>query len=154
MCNELIIVLCHVVPEPPTIFISPSGPIQGAMVGSPQDISCTAITPTLLDVVFNWTGPNGSIVDDSRVTISQTVVNGDNYTSVLQFAYLMEGDEGNYTCVVSLLSVNNSGSVEISPLTGQSPLTIIDITSTLTVELCMCVSYGKLRTCFSCDNKI
>ena len=115
------------------------------MVGNPQDISCTAITPTSLDVVFNWTGPNGSIVDDSRVTISQTVVNGDNYTSILQFAYLMEGDEGNYTCVVSLLSVNNSGSVEISPLTGKSSLKLSILSTSLAMYICVYISYGKLH---------
>ena len=91
-------------------------------MGSPQVITCTAITPTLLDVVFNWTGPSGNIIDDSRVTISQTVINGENYTRSLQFTYLMEGDEGTYTCVVSLLSINNSDSINISALTGQCPL--------------------------------
>ena len=103
------------------VTISPSGPIQGAMVGDPQVINCTAVTPTLLDVVFNWIGPSGNIVDDSRVTISPTTSSGDIYTSSLQFTYLMEGDEGTYTCVVSLLSINNSASVNISELIGQSP---------------------------------
>ena len=114
-------VYAYVVPAPPNVTISPSGPIQRAMVGSSQVINCTAITPTLLDVVFTWIGPSGNIIDDSRVTISQTVANGDNYTSSLQFDYLMEGDEGTYTCVVSLLSINNSDSVDISALTGQCP---------------------------------
>ena len=90
-------------------------------MGSPQVINCTATTSTLLDVVFNWIGPSGNIVDDSRVTISPTTSSGDTYTSSLQFDYLMEGDEGTYTCVVSLLSSNNSDSVNISALTGQSP---------------------------------
>ena len=88
------------------------------------------MTPTLLNVVFNWTGPNGSIVEDSRVTISPTTSSDNTYTSNLQFTYLMEGDEGTYTCIVSLVSangnvnqsVNNSDSVEISALTGQSSL--------------------------------
>ena len=115
-------VYAYVVPAPPTVIVSPSSPIVGAMVGSPQVITCTAITPTLLDVVFNWMGPNGNIVDNSRVTINQTVVNDGNYTSSLQFDYLMEGDEGRYTCVVSLLNISNSNSVNISALTGQSPL--------------------------------
>ena len=127
----------YIVPAPPTVIISPSGLIQGAMVGGFQNISCTAITPTLVEVVFNWTGPNGNIIDNSRVTISQTVVNGDNYISILQFNYLMEGDEGNYTCVVSLLNVNNSGSAEISPLTGQSSLKLSILSTSLAMHICV-----------------
>ena len=93
-------------------------------MGSPQVITCTAVTPTLLDVVFEWTGPEGnSIINDSRVTISQTTFdNNDTYTSNLQFAYLMEGDEGNYICTVSLMNamgVNGSDSTQISNLIGR-----------------------------------
>ena len=93
-------------------------------MGSPQVITCTAITSTLLDVVFEWTGPEGnSITNDNRVMISQTTFdNNDTYTSNLQFAYLMEGDEGKYTCTITLMSVMSvSGSdlTQISNLIGR-----------------------------------
>ena len=92
-------------------------------MGSPQVITCTAVTSTLLDVVFGWTGPEGnSIINDSRVTISQTAFNSnDTYTSDLQFAYLMEGDEGDYRCTVSFMSatsVSGSNSTQILNLVG------------------------------------
>jgi len=88
-------------------------------VGDTLIIYCLAITPTTLDVVFDWTGPGGgSITTNSRVIISPTTSSGNNYTSSLQFTYLMEGDEGTYTCNVSLLIVSASESVQIEALNG------------------------------------
>ena len=76
------------------ITILPAGPIQGAMVGSPQDIQCIVSTVSgveLSSVMISWMGPAGeSIINDSRVTISPTTSSGNNYTSSLQFTYLME----------------------------------------------------------------
>ena len=78
------------------------------MVGSPQDIQCMVSTVggvELSSVMISWMGPGGeSITNDSRVTISPTTTSsGNNYTSSLQFTYLMEGDEGMYTCNVMIL---------------------------------------------------
>ena len=95
----------------------PFGPIQGAMVGSPQDIQCIVSTVSgveLSSVMISWMGPGGeSITNDSRVTISPTTSSGNNYTSSLQFTYLMEGDEGNYTCNVVILDASVSQSVNL-----------------------------------------
>ena len=107
----------------PTVILQPSGPIQGAMVGSPQDIQCIVSTVDgveLSSVMISWMGPGGgeSITNDSRVTISPTTSSGNNYTSTLQFTYLMEGDEGIYTCNVMILEANNSNTVEIQNLNG------------------------------------
>ena len=99
----------------------PSGPIQGAMVGSPQDIQCIVSTVSgveLSSVMISWIGPGGeSITNDSRVTISPTTSNGNNYTSSLQLTYLMEGDEGMYTCNVMILETVNSNFVTVDKLT-------------------------------------
>ena len=96
----------------PTVSITPSGPIQGAMVGSPQDIQCTVSTVSgveLSSVMISWMGPGGNTIrNDSRVTISPTSVSGNNYTSNLQFMYLMEGDEGTYQCSVMILETVTS----------------------------------------------
>ena len=77
------------------------------MVGSPQDIQCMVSTVSgveLSSVMIIWMGPRGeSITNDSRMTISPTTSSGNNYTSSLQFIYLMEGDEGMYTCNVMIL---------------------------------------------------
>ena len=101
----------------------PSGLIQGAMVGSPQDIQCIVSTVSgveLSSVMISWMGPGGeSITNDSRVTISPTTSSGNNYTSSLQFTYLMEGDEGMYTCSVTILDASESELVEVEPLIGK-----------------------------------
>ena len=105
-------------------IILPSGPIQGAMVGSPQHIQCIVSTVSgveLSSVMISWMGPGGeSITNDSRVTISPTTSSDNNYTSSLQFTYLMEGDEGMYTCNVMILGTENLTSLELSDLTGKS----------------------------------
>ena len=102
----------------PTVSITPSGPIQGAMVGSPQDIQCTVSTVSgveLNSVMISWMGPGGDTIrNDSRVTISPTSGSGNNYTSSLQFMYLMEGDEGTYECNVMILGTSASSTVEIN----------------------------------------
>ena len=87
------------------------------MVGSPQDIQCIVSTVSgveLSSVMISWMGPGGeSITNDSRVTISPTTSSGNNYTSSLQFTYLMEGDEGMYTCNVIILETIGSGRREM-----------------------------------------
>ena len=89
------------------------------MVGSPQDIQCIVSTVSgveLSSVMISWMGPGGeSITNDSRVTISPTTSSGNNYTSSLQFTYLMEGDEGMYTCNVTILETSISHDVELDP---------------------------------------
>jgi len=118
------IIALFVVPTP-TIdtLLFTSGPIQEAMVGSPQDIQCIVSTVSGVDlssVMINWMGPGGdSITNDSRVTISPITSSGNNYTSILQFTYLMEGDEGMYTCNVMILKTNESDCFELSNLVGE-----------------------------------
>ena len=102
----------------------PSGSIQEAMVGSPQDIQCIVSTVSgveLSSVMISWMGPGGeSITNDSRVTISPTTSSGNNYTGSLQFTYLMEGDEGMYTCRVTILEASNLASLELTNLTSKT----------------------------------
>ena len=104
------------------ITVLPTGPIQGAMVGSPQVIQCIVSTVSgveLSSVMISWMGPGGeSITNDSRVTISPTTSSGNNYTSSLHFTYLMEGDEGMYTCNVMILEISVKDAVEIENLTS------------------------------------
>ena len=115
----------HIVPTP-TVTISPSGLIQGAMVGSPQVINCTVRTVSGVEsslVMISWMGPGGKIetdVSNSRMSIESVTDEGNNmYTSSLQFTYLMEGDEGTYTCNVMILETSGSQSVELQSLTGR-----------------------------------
>ena len=107
------------------VTISPSGLIQGAMVGSPQVINCTVSTVSGVEsssVMISWmmtregSGVGGVdiIMSNDRVTISPVNSDGcNNYTNTLEFTYLMEGDEGTYICDVMILETNETNSVVI-----------------------------------------
>ena len=103
-----------------TVIISPTSPIQGAMVGSPQVINCTVSIFSDVQssaVMISWIAPIGNnIMNASRVIINPTTSSGNIYTSSLQFTYLMEGDEGTYTCNVMILEISVSQSVILSLL--------------------------------------
>ena len=92
-------------------------------MGSPQVINCIASTVSGVEsssVMISWMGPGGGfIISDSRVTIGHTISNGNTYTSSLQFTYLMERDEGTYTCNVMILETSGSKSVELQSLTSE-----------------------------------
>ena len=112
-------------------------------MGSPQVINCTVSTVSGVEsslILISWVGPRGSsggsgsgrssgsgggsggvsILSDSRVTISPTASSGsNNYTSSLRFTYLMEGDEGTYTCDVMILESSGTNSVEIDALSSK-----------------------------------
>ena len=124
-----VIMLCvnFITVPTPTVSITPSGPILGAMVGSPQDIQCTVSTVNgveLSSVMISWMGPGGNtIINDSRVTINPTIGSGNNYTSSLQFMYLMEGDEGTYECNVMILETSAYSSTEINSINGECNVT-------------------------------
>ena len=109
------------VPTPTLSLLS--DPIQGAMVGSPQDIQYIVSTVSGVELSFvmiSWMGPGGeSITNNSRMTISQTTYNGNNYTSSLRFTYLMEGDEGIYTCNVMILDTTLSNNIAIGSITSK-----------------------------------
>ena len=114
---------------PPFITMTPST-IQGAMVGNAQTIECfamTNVTMSVNSVKVTWIAPGGSsIVNDSRLTITQTDAQGSNYTSMLQFDYLMEGDEGNYMCNVttSIFNVSDVGTTVIQSLSSKYSIVI------------------------------
>ena len=106
----------HTVPMP-IVSLSPSGPIQNATVGSELVINCIVSTVSGVEssvVMIIWMGPGGgSIMNDSRVTISPTTCSGTNYTSSLRFSTLLQGDKGNYVCNVIILNIVASQSVEL-----------------------------------------
>ena len=125
--------------------MSPSGTIQRALVGSPLVINCTVMIFSGLesDLTMTWMGPGGSIeATNGRVSIGSITARGNNmYTRSLQFTYLMEGDEGTYTCNVMILGISASHSLVLM-LEGQQndqPLTpIYSITLiTATVKGCL-----------------
>ena len=101
------------------------------MVGSPQVLMCTVNTVHGVEsnlVTIIWIGPEGSYTNNSRVTIemdsreqqiSETPLLDNTYNSTLQFAYLMEGDEGMYSCSVTILDTVNSQAAVIEFLNSK-----------------------------------
>ena len=91
-------------------------------MGTHQEIHCTASTVTgvLLNAVrVIWTGSGGeAIANSSRVTINPTMFDGNDFISTLDFAYLMEGDDGTYTCDVMILEAVASDFIEIHNLSS------------------------------------
>ena len=93
------------------------------MVGDQVVLDCVVTTVSGVEpsaVMFSWTGPGGVIsngigIDNSTTTIT-TTPNDNTHTSSLQFMYLMEGDNGTYTCNVSILDTTGTVSVELGPL--------------------------------------
>ena len=131
MPNDEPIITLRTVPTP-TVIISPSGPIQGAMVGSSQVINCTVSTVSGVEsssVIISWMGPGGNInATNGRVSIGSVFASGNNmYTRSLQFDYLMEGDESTYTCNVMILETNGSQLVELESLVSKLSLTYCNI---------------------------
>ena len=110
------------------------------MVGSPQEIHCTVSAVSgveLSSVMISWMGPGGNtIANNSRVTISPITSINNDYISTLEFTYLMEGDEGRYTCDVMILETNASKFIEIKTLTSKL------------VKLCIFHSYYIYYSCF------
>ena len=71
--------------------------------------------------MIGWMGPNGDIMNSSRRMIMDTTISNDEttYTSSLQFTYLMEGDNGTYTCNFMAGEISVSQSVELQSLTSK-----------------------------------
>ena len=93
------------------------------IAGNTEVVTCTvsgAVGVNLSSVMINWMGPGGAdIIPDDRVTISPTTSSGNNFLSTLQFEFLMEGDDGIYTCNVTILDTSVSGISDLSGLIGK-----------------------------------
>ena len=89
------------------------------MVGEMQDIVCSltiGFGTETSEVTLTWVGPDGIIIEDDRVSIIPTFSDGNTYATILQFNYLMEGDEGVYTCDIKIGEDVDSLSVELQNL--------------------------------------
>ena len=99
----------HVVPSP-RVFLKPNHLQQGIIGESTHLVCLIAISSTAQSSSVNLTWNFTS--NDDRVTVIPTTITTDDsigiiYTTVIQFAYLMEEDEGNYTCTAMI--EENSG---------------------------------------------
>ena len=102
-------------------FMVMLSPPQVPVVGRPQTVNCTVSTVSGVEsssVMISWMGPQGNITTtNDRVSIGSVTDDGNNmYTRSLQFTYLMEGDEGTYTCNVTILDTSGSQSYDLGRL--------------------------------------
>ena len=91
-------------------------------LGDSYEIWCTAYTDEWINpnnVTVTWTGPNGTITNDNRLTITPTISTGTSHNSTLQFSYLNENDKGEYSCNLVMFGIELSGSESIE-LSGKS----------------------------------
>ena len=94
----------YIAPSPRT-FLRPNQ-LQQGIIGEATDLVCKIVISSTaqtssVNLTWNFTS------NDNRVTVIPTTITTDDsigiiYTTVIQFAYLMEGDEGNYTCAVTI----------------------------------------------------
>ena len=99
----------HVVPSP-RVFLRPNH-LQQGIIGESTHLVCLIVISSTaqsssVNLTWNFTS------NDDRVTVIPTTITTDDsigiiYTTVIQFAYLIEGDEGNYTCTAMI--EENSG---------------------------------------------
>ena len=114
----------------PRISLQPSGYLQG-VVGEMQDITCSVTITSEIDpdsVDLTWKLDDNIITTDNRVTIITNITENPfsfTYTTIIQFAYLMEGDEGNYTCNVEVDDMMESRSIVLENLRSMQILIAI-----------------------------
>jgi len=71
-------------------------------------------------VRIDWGGPNGSIVNDSRIIVRPTISNdGIIHNSSMQFLYVSQNDTGVFTCNVAILHNNASQVFQLKNLTSK-----------------------------------
>ena len=87
-----------------------------------QVIICSVTITSAVDpdsVELTWTNAYSIITADNRVTIITNITESPSsftYTTIIQFAYLMEGDDRNYTCNVEVDDMMESSSITLDNL--------------------------------------
>jgi len=89
----------------PRIFLMPNY-LQQGIIGEAHDLDCliilsSTVSSTSVNLTWNFNS------NDSRVTVIPTTITTDDsvgiiYTTVIQFAYLIEEDGRNYTCTLTI----------------------------------------------------
>ena len=77
----------------------------------------TVIGVELNSIQFSWTGPSGNVITNTtRVSLLPKHQHQNNFSSEVLFDYITEGDQGIYTCTVTILDVRLSASLNVVPL--------------------------------------
>ena len=102
----------------PTISLQPNY-LQKGTIGDAHSLLCSigfssTVQPSSVSLTWNFTS------NDNRVTVIPTTITADDsigiiYTTVIQFAYLMEEDEQSYICILMIqrYSVNSTFSLQL-----------------------------------------
>ena len=124
--HTVIMTLFSVPPPSMSVALSPSGIIYESTL---LVVTCNATLPSVVDTdvsaTVTWTGPNGIVNNNGRVTVDQLVSIEDNvFQSLLTFQPVDNGDivdgtndGGQYTCEFVISSANTfifSGNNSIS----------------------------------------
>ena len=102
----------------PRIFLRPDD-LQQGIFGEMHELVClvhlsTTVDPVTVDLEWNFISNDSSRITVIPTTITTDDMIGNTYTTVIQFAYLVEEDEGNYTCTLTVEdSVESSFDLEI-----------------------------------------
>ena len=132
--------MCFSVVPSPGISLQPSGFFSGT-IGQMQDLICSVTITSAIDpdsVELIWLDSENIITSDNRVTVTPTNITSNafsfTYTTVLQFAYLMEGDEGNYTCNLVADEMLESQTVRLQNFRSMDAHTAYNVYSSFTIE--------------------
>ena len=121
-----------------TIF-KKSSPVS-ATVGKPYWIQCSVHTSEKVNssvVKIDWSGPDGSITNDSRISIHPTLSDdGIVHNSTLQFVYLSQNDNGTFTCNVTILDTNISEAFQLNKITSKYNNLIVHVLASLYSDAC------------------
>ena len=96
-------------------------PSVNKTLGNSQDVICLIMETSGLDlnsVISTWSGPNGVVSVDDRITIN-TTVDDNSFITILHFDYLFESDEGVYTCNVTTSDHSVSISANLTDLISE-----------------------------------
>ena len=69
--------------------------------------------------LLTWVVPDHVDINDDRVTVMPTTINGSDYSSILYFDYIMETDVGSYTCNIASSQNSFALSVDLQDLIGK-----------------------------------
>ena len=121
--------------------------LQQGILGDAHDLIClialsSEVQLSLVNLTWNFTS------NDNRVTVIPTTFTTDDfigiiYTTVIQFDYLMEGDEGNYTCALT-----------IDGDSGESIFNLEIISKIINIHICIIVQLTMLVDNSFADDKI
>ena len=82
--------------------------MEKSILNKPYEIRCKVSTSSVLHsdlVKITWIGPKNDIIaTDNGRSVSKTISDGNNHTSVLKFIVFRSKFDGLYTCKVTILN--------------------------------------------------